>query len=471
MNTFIDDYFDNRYEKFYEYMQASSICYMLQQNGFEAVLAGGCVRDILSNVPFSDIDIATNATPDGVINSLSIFETKKVGEAFGVVLVRAGGYEYEIATFRQDLGKSDGRHPESVKFCSMEEDAKRRDFTINALFFNPVIEEIIDFVDGKKDVLCHELKFVGDARDRLEEDYLRALRYVRFKCKGYFVCKDEMDLVNKSLPIVKEKISKERIILEFKKIFSLNNFSMMYTFIDEKGLTNLIPIFFPDIEKLKGVEQHPVYHPEGDAYHHSILTWNYLNMKNASFLCQLAGLFHDTGKAYCSRMENGRIISHGHEKKSTEIVEQWMKEYKFSNDDIEYVKGIVSNHMKFHQRGMSNATLRKLMVKPFFDELILHVTADIASSNENFDIINEYKSRIEQLKENQLPDKLFTGKDLIALGMKPSEKFGLIIKEMFDAQLNGEFNLKEEAVDYFLANGKKHGIELFEMKEKTNERA
>jgi hypothetical protein len=147
-----------------------------------------------------------------------------------------------------------------------------------------------------------------------------------------------------------------------------------------------------------------------------------------------------------------------------------MKEYKFSNDDIEYVKGIVSNHMKFHQRGMSNATLRKLMVKPFFDELILHVTADIASSNENFDIINEYKSRIEQLKENQLPDKLFTGKDLIALGIKPSEKFGLIIKEMFDAQLNGEFNTKEEAVDYFLANGKKYGIELFEMKEKTNER-
>ncbi len=469
MNTFIDDYFDKRHEKFHEYMQASSICYMLQQNGFEAVLAGGCVRDMLNNVEFNDMDIATSATPDEVINSLSIFETKKVGEAFGVVLVRAGGYEYEIATFRQDLGKSDGRHPESVKFCSMEEDAKRRDFTINAVFYDPVNDKHYDFVSGIADIKSHTLRFVGNAKERLEEDYLRALRYIRFRCKGYFVCKDEMDIVNESLSVVKEKISKERIILELKKIFSINSFSMIYAFIDKKSITNLIPVFFPDVEVLKGVEQHSFYHPEGDAYVHTILVWNHLNMKNRSFLCQIAGLFHDTGKAYCSRQENGRIISHGHEKKSTEIVEQWMKEYKFSNDDIEYVKGIVSNHMKFHQRGLSDATLRKLMVKPFFDDLIYHIEADVACGSKKFDVLDEYKSRIEKLKENQLPDKLFTGKDLITLGMKPSEKFGAIIKEMFDAQLNGEFNTKEEAVDYFLANGKKYGIELFGMMESKNE--
>lgn len=187
----------------------------------------------------------------------------------------------------------------------------------------------------------------------------------------------------------------------------------------------------------------------GDAYFHSILVWNHLNMKNRSFLCQLAGLFHDTGKAYCSRMENGRIISYGHEKKSTEIVEKWMKEYKFSNSDIEYVVGIVANHMKFHQAGMSNATLRKLMVKPFFNDLIIHIEADVACGSKNFDVIDEYKSRIEKLKENQLPDKLFTGNDLIKLGMKPNEEFGKILKEMFDAQLNGEFSDKEEAKLYF----------------------
>lgn len=464
----INKYFNAYPDKFGEYIQASSICNTLQQDGFEAVLAGGCVRDILSNVPFSDIDIATNATPGEVINSLSIFETKKVGEAFGVVLVRAEGFEYEIATFRQDLGKSDGRHPEAVKFCSMEEDAKRRDFTMNAIFLDPVNDKYYDFVNGIADIKSHTLRFVGNAHNRLEEDYLRALRYVRFRCKGYFVCKDEMDIVNESLSVVKEKISKERIILELKKIFTINSFSMIYAFIDKKSITNLIPVFFPDVEALKGVEQNPIYHPEGDAYRHSILVWNHLNMKNRSFLCQLAGLFHDTGKAYCSRQENGRIISYGHEKKSTEIVEQWMREYKFSNDDIEYVVGIVANHMKFHQAGMSNATLRKLMVKPFFDDLIIHIEADVACGSKNFDVFNEYKERIEKLKENQLPDKLFTGKDLIQLGMKPSEKFGLIIKEMFDAQLNGEFSTKEEAVEYFLANGKKYGIEFFEMKEKIN---
>ena len=448
----ITKYFSAYPNKLYEYIQASSICYMLQMNGFEAVLAGGCVRDMLNNVEFNDIDIATNATPDEVINSLSIFETKKVGKSFGVVLVRADDYEYEIATFRKDIGKSDGRHPANVEFCSMEEDAKRRDFTINAVFYDPVNKKHYDFVNGIADIKSHTLRFVGNAKERLEEDYLRALRYVRFRCKGYFVCKDELDIVNNSLSIVKEKISEERIILELKKIFAIGSFSSVYEFIFENGFTYFFPIFFPDVEALKGVEQHHFYHPEGDAYVHTILVWNHLNMKNRSFLCQIAGLFHDTGKAYCSKMENGRIISHGHEKESTEIVKEWMREYKFSNDDIEYVTGIVSNHMKFHQSGMSNATLRKLMDKPFFDDLIYHIEADIACGSKKFDVLEEYKSRIEQLKENQLPDKLFTGKDLIQLGMKPSEKFGTIIKEMFDAQLNGEFNTKEEAIQYFKSN-------------------
>lgn len=466
MNTFIDDYFDKRHEKFHEYMQASSICYMLQQNGFEAVLAGGCVRDMLSNVPFSDIDIATNATPDEVINSLSIFETKLVGEAFGVVLVRAGGYEYEIATFRQEFGSCDGRHPDLIKFCSMEEDAKRRDFTMNAIFLDPVSNKIYDFVNGLEDINNNTLRFVGNAEERLQEDYLRALRYVRFACKGYALIEEEINIVNNSFELVKEKISKERIILELKKTFKTNSYFTIATFVDENRFTNIIPAFFPDVEKLKGVKQHPVYHSEGDAYVHSVLVWNYLNGNNASFLCQIAGLFHDSGKAYCTKQENGRIISHGHEKISTEIAERWMKEYKFSNDEIEYVLGIISNHMKFHQRGMSNATLRKLMAHNYFNELILHVEADIASSNENFEIINEYKERVEKLRESKLPDKLFTGKDLIRLGLKPSEQFGEIIKEMYDAQLNGVFNTKEEAVEYFLNNSQKHGIKFFEMKDK-----
>lgn len=452
----ITKYFSAYPDKLYEYIQASYICYMLQMNGFEAVLAGGCVRDMLNNVEFNDIDIATNATPNQVCHSLSIFETKKVGRAFGVVLVRADGYEYEIATFRKDIGKSDGRHPANVEFCSMEEDAKRRDFTINAVFYDPVNKKHYDFVNGIADIKSHTLRFVGNAKERLEEDYLRALRYVRFRCKGYFVCKDELDIVNNSLSIVKEKISEERIILELKKIFAIGSFSSVYEFIFENGFTYFFPIFFPDVEALKGVEQHHFYHPEGDAYVHTILVWNHLNMKNRSFLCQIAGLFHDTGKAYCSKMENGRIISHGHEKESTKIVKEWMREYKFSNDDIEYVVGIVSNHMKFHQAGMSNATLRKLMDKPFFDDLVYHIEADIACGSNNFDVFNEYKERIEKLKEKQLPDKLFTGKDLIQLGMKPSEKFDTIIKEMFDAQLNGEFNTKEEAIQYFKSNNKNY---------------
>jgi poly(A) polymerase len=448
------NYLDTYKDKTGQFLQASSICYILQKDGFEAVLAGGCVRDILSDRKFNDIDIATNATPEQIQKSLFIFKTKLVGEAFGVVLVKVCDYEFEIATFRQDIGKSDGRHPLKVQFCSMEEDAKRRDFTINAIFIDPISYKIYDFVGGVNDIKNNKLKFVGNCSSRLEEDYLRSLRYIRFMCNTKRFEKNELNIVNNSLTTVKEKISKERIIIEFKKIFAINSFSTIYAFIGENRFTNLIPVFFSDIEKLKGVQQHPIYHPEGDVYTHSILVWNFLNMKNTSFLCQIAGLFHDTGKAYCTKQENGRIISHGHEKISTEIVERWMKEYKFSNDEIEYVLGIVSNHMKFHQDGMSNATLRKLMVKPYFNELIIHVEADIACSNNNFETINKYKDRIKKLKESKLPDKLFTGKDLIQLGLIPGEQFGEIIKEMYDAQLNGEFNNKADAWQYFFNNFK-----------------
>ena len=148
-------------------------------------------------------------------------------------------------------------------------------------------------------------------------------------------------------------------------------------------------------------------------------------------------------------MDNGRIISYGHEKVSVEIAEKWMKQFKFSNDEIEYVLGIVANHMKFHQCGMSNATLRKLMVKPYFDELIMHVEADIDSASQDWTVINEYKERIEKLRENQLPERIFTGKDLIQLGLKPSQQFGEILNEMYDAQLNGKFDDNAGSLEIF----------------------
>lgn len=440
-----ENYFNAHIDKFCEYLQAQSICCMLQQDGYQAVLAGGCVRDLLSNIKFSDIDIATDATPEQVIDTLSIFQTKLVGEAFGVVLVRAFGLEYEIATFRSDVGISDGRHPQSVKFCSMKEDAKRRDFSMNAIFYDPVSDEIHDFVGGMKDIENKLLRFVGNAQQRLKEDYLRALRYIRFSCKGFKLIDEEKNIVNNSLETVFEKVSKERIILEIKKIFAINSIATVFAFIDK--FTNLIPVFFTEIENLKGIQQNPIYHPEGDVYNHTILVWNYLNGKSASFLCQLAGLFHDTGKLFCTQVTAGKITSHGHETYSVAMAELWMKDYKFSNDDIDYVVGIIENHMKFHQPRMSKSTLRKLIVKPYFDDLLLHVEADIASSNQDFTILNDYKQRIEEIrKQPVLPEKFITGADLITLGLKPSEQFGKIISDMYDLQLEGKIETKEQAV-------------------------
>lgn len=445
----------------HQYLDAYSICYILQQSGYQSVLCGGFVRDLIRGVECNDIDISTNATSDQikVCFENTHFDLKAVGKSFGVVLVKSINGEYEIATFRKDVN-CDGRHPEKVEFCSMEEDAKRRDFTMNAVFYDPISEEFFDFVNGIEDIKNHKLRFVGNVEDRIKEDYLRILRYLRFLCKGYEYDPQELFVVNKELLNIRKFVSEERIVLELRKLFLVNSTFLPLMLISE-AVGNFIPVLFPDVDKLKGIQQHPIYHPEGDAYAHSILVFNYLNMKNASFLCQLAGLFHDVGKAYCTKQENGRIISHGHEKVSTELVEKWMKEYKFSTNDIEYVVGIVSNHMKFHQRGISKSTLRKLMSKPYFDELILHVESDVASSNKDFTVLNEYKVKIEDLrKEPILPQKFITGETLISIGMKPSEIFSTIINDMYDLQLEGRFVNEDEAINYLLENISKDGINL-----------
>ncbi len=432
---------------------ATTICELLQSEKHTAVFAGGCVRDMLSSREYNDIDIATSLSPDDVIDILKNYvdKIKEVGKAFGVVLVEKDGYEYEIATYRKDT-LCDGRKA-VVEFSSMEEDAKRRDFTMNAVYYDPISKRYYDFVSGIDDIKKNRLRFVGSARDRIKEDYLRILRYFRFKHLREYD-DSENRIVNEMCVDLLKFVSPERVVLELRKILKQD---VMFTLISSP---DLFEVLFPEVMKLNGVKQNPEYHKEGDALMHSIMVFGLLNEKHESFLLQIAGLFHDTGKAYCSTMENGRIISHGHEKKSTEIVEDWMTRFKFSNDDIEYVTGIVSNHMKFHQSGMSNATLRKLVAKPYFTDLILHVEADISCGSKSFDILNEYKDRIKKLEESKLPDKLVTGKDLIDLGMKPSEEFGKILSLLYDAQLNGEFDTKEEGINYFLYNGIPFGIKL-----------
>ena len=219
-----DTYFSTFKDKFDEYSEAVTICHILQDEGYQAVLAGGCVRDILSNKPFNDIDIATNAHPGDVSKLLeNTYKVKEVGKAFGVVLVEKNGYEYEIATFRVD-NNCDGRKPNSVTFSTMKEDALRRDFTINAIFYDPITHKIYDFVNGVRDIQEKNLRFVGDAISRIKEDYLRILRYIRFASKRYEILESEKEVVEALSPRMRLNVAPERIILELKKMVKEENF-------------------------------------------------------------------------------------------------------------------------------------------------------------------------------------------------------------------------------------------------------
>ncbi len=493
MNTFIDDYFDNRHEKFYEYLQASSICYMLQQDGFEAVLAGGCVRDILSNRTFNDIDIAVSATPEQVIKSLSIFETKLVGEAFGVVLVRAGGYEYEIASFRQDFGSSDGRHPESVKFCSMEEDAKRRDLTINALFYNINTGQIEDFVNGIQDLRTGVARTPMDPTQTFLDDPLRILRTVRFAAKYGLALDPELIEASKKPEVqaaFKDKISQERIWAELAGKKEGEKWKpgaligkdpvKAIELLKEMGLIEAV--FDPTKEEMEGLElpeeMVPWDTPQNNP-HHEFDIWGHtlsviknlvqqtkqpLKEEYETYLVRnLAALFHDIGKRYKGIQgthEKGHTTYHNHEETSGKIAEVVLTRLHAPKDIIKRVKDLVDVHLRPHvllEEGSGRA-YRKY-VRDFEDwphSMDLAIADSLGKGEMTPQQIQEEIQKYETLRgkiQNALPSgninvpRPITGRDLIQIGIKPGPIMGQIMSAIDEALLDNPGLTSEEALD------------------------
>jgi poly(A) polymerase len=318
-----------------EFLSAIKICKLLQDNGYEAVIAGGCIRDMIRHKPFKDIDIATNADLDYLLPLLNAnhIQTKYVGKAFGVTLAKTDGYEFEIARFRKDID-CDGRHPDKVEFCSMKEDALRRDFTINAVFYDPIAEEYRDYVGGMEDILNKRLRFVGNPEDRIREDYLRILRYVRFAGQGYKPAKEEKQIVERMAKDLLDYVSPERIRIELMdKIFPSMKSNKLFSL-----FPNVFETLFPDLYKLKTISQNPLWHPEGNVYIHTMLVLN--NLTNSS-LCNplliLAAIFHDFGKLTTTELKDDGYHAFGHELVSADMAKEWMTRFKFSNEHIEYV--------------------------------------------------------------------------------------------------------------------------------------
>ena len=431
--------------------KATKIIKTLVGAGYESYFAGGCVRDLVLGIAPHDYDIATAATPDQV---RALFEkTIPVGVAFGVVIVVDGEDQFEVATFRKDEKYEDGRHPTSVTFSSAEEDAKRRDFTINGMFFDPLTNKLIDFVGGREDIAKKLIRSIGNPDQRFAEDRLRMLRAVRFAARlGFTIDKPTMySIIEWAYKI--DEISAERIRDELTKIITGPR---RMSAVSDLNVFGLLEPILPEVAALRGVEQNPKWHPEGTAYVHTLQLLN--NMKdNAEEELAWACLLHDTGKATTSKVnENGHIVAYGHEYESEKLAGEVLNRLNFSNEKKDVILSMVKSHMKFRNaKEMNKSTLKRLMRLPRFDlQLELH-KLDCMSSHADYEMYDYCKAKLAEFgaelgKESETkainPDRLITGDDLIALGLTPGPMFKELLRAVEDAQLEETITTKEEAL-------------------------
>lgn len=433
---------------------ATRIVEILQIAGYEAVFAGGCVRDMIMEKEPEDYDIATNATPDKVKD---IFPgSDLVGESFGVVIVKIKdlGYSFEVATYRQDGEYKDGRRPEDVKFVlSKEEDAARRDFTINAMFYDPISKQIYDYFDGQKDLKQGLIRFVGDPNKRIKEDKLRMLRAIRFAARFSFDFDTlSFESIKYHAPSILD-IAGERIGVEFNKAFEQCDARGRRSFIAAMLESNLLKVLLPEVISMIGCEQSPEHHPEGDVWIHTLQVLFYLPDDASAELCW-AGLLHDVGKPPMQVWDpvDVRWRFNSHDSTGKDMTKVILERFKYSNDFIEHVANLVGGHMKFiFVRQMRLSKFKRFLAQDRFgDHLHLH-RADCLSShgkltNWEICIAEAEKLMDEGIQVNKLPDRLVTGNDLIELGFNPSPEFKPILENALDMQLEG--STREEILEF-----------------------
>jgi poly(A) polymerase len=424
---------------------AHGIVRKLRAAGHVAYYAGGSVRDLLRGQVPKDIDVATDARPEAVQKMFS--RTYAVGAHFGVVVVLENGFQYEVATFRSDGAYLDGRRPEEVHFSSAEEDAARRDFTINGMFLDPDGNQVIDYVGGRVDLEARLIRAIGDPSQRFAEDRLRILRAVRFATVlGFEIEPSTWEAVVAHAPSIGE-ISAERIREELVRIFMSAQRVRGWDLLDASGLMRVI---LPEIEAMKGCEQPPQFHPEGDVFKHTRIMLDLLPME-ASLPLVFSVLFHDIGKPLTASVdEEGRIRFNGHDRVGAEMTEQIMHRLRFSRAEIDATVEAVRQHMVFKDvPNMRVAKLKRFMARPTFeDELELH-RVDCQSSHgmmDNYEFLRQ--KREEFANEPIIPPPLVRGDDLIALGLKPGPRFGEILEAVETRQLEGALRDREEALEW-----------------------
>ncbi|MGH7809790.1 MAG: CCA tRNA nucleotidyltransferase [Candidatus Binatia bacterium] len=415
----------------------------LRQEGFEAYFAGGCVRDMLLGKIPQDYDITTSARPDDI---QKIFpDTIPVGAQFGVILVLIENHPFEVASFRHDGPYLDGRHPSQVRYGSLEEDIRRRDFTINGMVYDPLADRAIDLVDGMRDLKRRCVRAIGAAHERFEEDRLRMIRAVRFAASLDFTIESETYGAIQRLAPTVTAIAWERIGDEVTRILTESGARRGFELLDQSGL---LEVLLPEISALKGVAQSPDYHPEGDVFTHTLLLLERLNgpSETLAYGC----LLHDIAKPVCMRQEAERITFYGHTERGAEMAEDIIKRLKRGRAVWERVAYLVRNHLRHVQAPqMRLSTLKRFLREDGIEELLELVRIDALSSNGDLQYYDYCQRRRGELKEDEIrPAPLLRGDDLIQMGFKPGPLFAEILRQVEDAQLGGELRDRQEAREW-----------------------
>jgi poly(A) polymerase len=430
--------------------EAIKVISKLQQSGYLAYFAGGCVRDLLRDEIPTDYDIATNALPEQVTALFN--KTRSVGAHFGVIIVISGEFVFEVATFRNDGSYGDGRRPETVEFTSPEEDVLRRDFTINGIFYDPIKDLTIDYVNGQDDIKSGTVRAIGNPESRFKEDHLRLLRAVRFAARfDYKIEENTWAAICSNAKEIKN-ISEERIRDELSKILVDPQRVQGFDLLMESGLMEAI---LPEIIDLKGCEQPPQFHPEGDVFVHTRLMLTLLK-EDPSLSLVLSVLLHDIGKpaTFSYDEEADRIRFNGHDKIGSGMATTILRRLKYPNKIIEEVTEMVDNHMTFKDvQKMREAKLKRFMARSTFeDETELHRVDCLGSWGglDNYDFLNQKRADFDN--EPIIPPPLLTGNDLIEIGWNPGPELGKILTKVQDLQLEGSLSTKVEALDWVNSN-------------------
>ena len=434
---------------------ATQIVERLRAVGHVAYFAGGCVRDLLLGREPLDFDVATSATPEQV---LAMFpRTFAVGAQFGVVLV-VDAYEQaeiltEVATFRNDGAYEDGRRPESVSYTEYaEQDVLRRDFTINGMLLDPqrldasgnLGDAVLDFVGGREDLQRGIIRAIGDPRRRFDEDKLRMLRAVRFAARFGFDIEEETLLAIRAAASEIDQVSRERVREELTRMLTEGAARRAFELLEQTGLLEEV---LPEVARLRGVEQPPQYHPEGDVWIHTLMLLEQLPAGVPATLAWGA-LLHDVGKPATFRVAPDRIRFDGHVEVGVRMAEEICHRLRMSNSDTEQILALVANHMRFADvEKMRDSTLKRFFRLNRFDEHLALHRMDCMASHRDLSLHKFALERYETAEPEQIrPTPLITGDDLIALGYRPGPDFGSMLNFVEDAQLEGTIHTRKEAL-------------------------